>query len=173
MYGCATPARVEQMTIPSEEVVHYDGDTPLENDVTVESVTGGQDTNPLWTSEIGNDEFRQALEQSLAAANLLSPEENNAHYKLSAIMLSVNQPVIGVSMTVTTTIQYVLIDITSNKELLIETIVAPYTAKFSDALLGVERLKLANEGSARANITQLIQKLYELKISENQVSVSQ
>lgn len=155
------------MTIPSEEAIQYSGDTPLKNNITVDSVTGGQDTNPLWTSEIGNSEFRQALEQSLASANLLSSEGNNADYRLSAIMISVSQPIMGLSMTVTTTIQYVLIDITNDKELLIETIVAPYTAKFSESLLGVERLKIANEGSARANISQLIEKLYALEITEH------
>lgn len=155
------------MTIPSEEVIQYSRDTPLKNNITVDNVTGGQDTNPLWTSEIGNSEFRQALEQSLASANLLSSEGNNADYRLSAIMISVSQPIMGLSMTVTTTIQYVLIDITNDKELLIETIVAPYTAKFSESLLGVERLKIANEGSARANISQLIEKLYALEITEH------
>ena len=53
-----------------------------------------------------------------------------------------------------------------------ETLSTPYTAKFGDSIIAVERLKLATEGAARANITKLIEKLYELKINTGDVSIS-
>jgi hypothetical protein len=39
--------------------------------------------------------------------------------------------------------------------------VSAYTAKMSDSWYGVERLKLANEGSIRDNIAEFIRRLSE------------
>ena len=39
-----------------------------------------------------------------------------------------------------------------------------YTARFSDSFLAVERLRLANEGSAKKNIEWLIVRLREIEI---------
>ncbi|HEY7907177.1 MAG TPA: hypothetical protein VIC53_09710 [Wenzhouxiangella sp.] len=37
-----------------------------------------------------------------------------------------------------------------------------HTTKFSEAFMGVERLKLANEGAIRVNIESLISDLYKI-----------
>ncbi len=168
--GCAGPAQVGRMVISPQEVAQYRGNTPLKDNVSINNVTGGQETNPLWTSEIGNNEFRQALEQSLRATQLLSRDGNSGRYILSARILSVDQPLFGFSITVTTTVQYTLVDKANKDEVFNETISAPYTATVSDSFYAVDRLMLANEGSARANIRKLIQMLFELKISTNELS---
>lgn len=161
--GCASPARVDQMTISANEANKYSKSTPLKNNVLVTKVSGGKKTNPLWTSEIGTDEFMQALIDSLEAAKLLT-RDTNAKYYLNARMIRVDQPLIGASLTVTSVVQYTLMRASDGKILFNEEISTPYTAKFSDSLIAIERLKLANEGSARNNITRLIDKLYILKL---------
>ncbi|MEM7445696.1 MAG: hypothetical protein AAF414_20410 [Pseudomonadota bacterium] len=44
--------------------------SPLRGEVEIEEVGCGQETNPLWTSEVGNAEFREALLVSLQNAGL-------------------------------------------------------------------------------------------------------
>ena len=50
---------------------------------------------------------------------------------------------------------------------------ATYTAEFSDAFLAMERLKLANEGASRENITELIERLYQLNLPTGSVAINQ
>jgi hypothetical protein len=38
-------------------------------------------------------------------------------------------------------------------------VVTPYTANFGDALVAVERLRLANEGAMRENIKEIISRI--------------
>ncbi|MCH6568427.1 MAG: hypothetical protein IH801_08735 [Nitrospinae bacterium] len=60
----------------------------------------------------------------------------------------------------TSIVKYQLIDLKSGKPLFDEVIVSSYTAKLSDDYWsGSKRLKLANEGSIRENISAFIKKL--------------
>ncbi|MBU2713200.1 hypothetical protein KCG35_19210 [Zooshikella sp. WH53] len=149
----------EQKTYPKE----------LKDNLEVSSVSGGEKTNPAWTSEIDNDAFSAAVKKSLSSQGLLS---ESGKYQLEVKMLKVDQPLFGFDMTVTTHVQYTLTDKTNNVTVLNETIVAPYTATVSDAFSGIKRLRLANEGSGKKNITGLLEKLSKLNISSHQISVS-
>ncbi len=53
-----------------------------------------------------------------------------------------------------------------------ETIEASYTAGFSDSAIAVKRLRLANEGSVRTNIHELLKALSNLRIEQHEVSIS-
>jgi hypothetical protein len=159
------------MTIISTDVAKYKGDTPLCESIFVKSVYGGEETNPLWMSQIGNNAFRGALEDSLLAARLLERVEGKGIYSLEVKLMSVDQPFIGASFTVTTNIRYILRHVKSDKVIFEENILAPYTATMSDALYGVERLRLANEGSARENISRLIARLYQLNIQDRDITI--
>jgi hypothetical protein len=171
--SCATPARVNEMRISSMDSVRYDGNTPLKNNVTVSSVTGGKGTNPLWTSEISSESYKEALMDSLIAVKLLSEDTEAADYDLRVEMLKVKQPLIGVSLSVTTIIEYWLTRTSDHQEVLHETVEATYTAKFSDAFLALERLKLANEGAGRENVTELIDRLYQLDLPAGSIAINQ
>lgn len=125
--------------------------------ITVATVTGGEETSPLWTSEISNADFQVALMAALKQAGFSGASED---YALNVELLEISQPLIGISMTVTSTVRYSLTDrdgITAFSE----TVQSPHTAQFSESFLAVERLRLANEGSARANLGQFI-KLLEI-----------
>jgi len=168
LFGCATGAKIDNMTVkPGELSSNYDN--ALSDGVKISDVTGGKKTNPAWTSEISSEAFSDALKESLVSEKIYL---DNGRYSLSAELLKVKQPVLGINMKVTTHIKYVLRDTKDNNTILLdETLIVPYTATIGDAFVGVKRLRLANEGSAKANIKEFLAKLAELKISE--VSVSQ
>lgn len=169
--GCATPARVDQMVVsgtPSQRIAQ----TPLHNNVAIRDVTGGQETNPMWKSNVGSSEFSQALEESLRSVGLLAANRQTGSHTLTVHLQNVDQPFIGLDMTVTATVNYIVAERATNKEVFNKTVAIPYTAKFGDALLGMERLKLANEGAIRINITQLIEELLKLKIDNVSMKTS-
>jgi hypothetical protein len=67
-------------------------------------------------------------------------------------------------MTVTSTVRYSLVDAKSLKEVYGRTTQISFTAKFSDSLLGAERLRIANEGAVKENIKLLLADLEVLKL---------
>lgn len=161
LVGCATPARVGDMVDRSGQRSSLASEE-LRTNIFVDSVIGGEETNPLWTSEIGSKEFQSALEQSLAKAGLLDIVKADSSYLLRVNMLKVDQPWAGLDMTVTATVNYILTDKLSGRVIYERDIAIPYTAEFSEAFLAMERLRKANEGAARVNIKEFVDDLYEL-----------
>jgi len=162
--GCATPARVDQMTVTAQGIPTAPMPEALRQNVAIKDVTGGQETNPMWTSQVSSAEFERALESSLRGANVLQPNRQMGRFTIAAYLGKLEQPFIGIDMTVTATVTYTLVERSTGKTAWERTIITPYTAKFGDALLGVERLKLANEGAVRSNIAELIGELFRLRI---------
>ena len=159
--GCATPAAVEQMAV---SLPITQTNPALKNSVAVAEVTGGRDTNPMWTSQVSSDAFRRALEQSLESAGMFSKIIAGSKYQLTADLTRLDQPMIGFDMTVGSSVRYSLIETQSRKEVYARVIQISYTAKMSDAFIGSQRLKLANEGSVKANIEASIKDLIALKL---------
>lgn len=162
--GCASPAQVSNMKATT---FHEQRTEPnaLQANLYVSEITGGKGTNPLWTSQVSNSDFRQALEASLASAGMLA-SGSEGQYLLRAHLDGLRQPLFGASMTVSSKIHYVILDRQTNKTVFERTIDLPYTAAFSDAFAGVTRLRLANEGAIRVNIQALIKDLIELDIAQ-------
>ena len=156
--GCATASKPNDM-VATPTLVHRNSGS-----VSVE-VSGGRATNPMWTSQISNDAFAQALRDSIQKSGLFSTvTDSGANYKLSAFLGKVDQPLFGFSMTVKMEVTYTLIDAGSGKTLWQKDIASQYTAHPSDAFAGVTRLRLANEGAARANIQQALAQLSTLSL---------
>lgn len=151
--GCAAPADKEAMVPIDIKMVSstnsYHG--------SVRSVTshGGEETNPMWTSEISSADFKVALEKALLEAGIYSP---TGRYTVRADILELEQPMFGVSLTVTMKVRYNVMD-ASGRIRMDRTIVSDYTAAFSESAYGVERLRKANEGAARENIALFLQTL--------------
>lgn len=167
--GCATSAQISGMTVAADQDKASTYDAQLKNNVRVSEVNGGDKTNPLWTSEIDSPDFGAALKQSLANADLLGNE--SASYALRANLLRVDQPLFGLNFEVTSEVEYTLVEAVTNKVVLREVIRTPFTAGFGDSVIGVKRLRLANEGSARVNIIAMLKRLSDLKIEAKQVSL--
>jgi hypothetical protein len=64
-------------------------------------------------------------------------------------------------MTVTSHVNYLLTKRASGETILAETVKTPYTATTGDAFAAIKRVRLANEGSIRANIQTFLRRLYE------------
>ena len=163
--GCATPARTDQMVAAAPASARPVLPKALLGGIGIRDVTGGRETNPLWVSNVGSAEFERALEDSLRNAGLLAPVRGSAPYQLSADLRKLDQPLMGFDMTVTATIDWNLVERSSGRDVLRRSIGTPFTAKMSDAFLGTERLKLANEGAIRRSIEVLIDELARLSLS--------
>ncbi len=156
-YGCATPANQNAMTISRGDVAPKANEN-LRNSIAVNNVTGGKSTNPLWTSQIDNAGFKEALEQSLALVGYKAANSSNAKYVLDVELKSVDQPLLGIDFSVTTTAVY---SMTKNGEKKTFPITATGVAKFSEHWVGGERLRVANEKAVKENIGQFINKITE------------
>ena len=167
LYGCASGAKFENMAYVDRSELNYD--EALKNDVGLSAVEGGERTNPLWTSEISNEAFQEAVKLSLSSQGLMS---ETGRYKLKVKLMGVDQPLFGLDMEVTTRVNYVLTDTKTGKTVLDETVVAPYTATVGDAFVAIKRLRLANEGSGQKNIEGFLRKLASLNISASEVSLA-
>ncbi len=157
--ACASPADVGKMvvTAPASGTLI---DPAMSGAIAVGSVTGGKETSPLWTSQVASGDFASALEISLSKHGLLAPTKPGA-FTLDANLIEMDQPFLGFDMTVTSHVNYSLFDTATRKPVLQETVTASFTATPGDAILGVTRLKRANEGSIRTNIKQFLDKLYK------------
>lgn len=159
--GCATPAAVEQMSV---SMPITQANPALKNSVGVADVTGGRETNPMWTSQVSSEAFKRALEQSLESAGMFSKIVAGSKYQLTADLTRLDQPMIGFDMTVGSTVRYSLIETQTRKEVYARVIQVNYTAKMSDAFIGSQRLRLANEGAVKTNIEAFIKDLIALKL---------
>jgi hypothetical protein len=167
--GCASPAQISGMSVSADQAKAATYNAGLHQNVQLADVKGGDKTNPLWTSEIDGPDFGAALKQSLANASLLG--DASAPYVLRANLLRVDQPIIGFSFEVTSEVEYTLTESRTSRVLLREIIRTPFTAGMGDSVIGIKRLRLANEGAARANITALLKRMSELNIDARQVSL--
>lgn len=162
--ACARPASISAMTT-GDLALPLTEQSPLTKAICVGVVQGGEETNPLWISTVNNEGFRGALRNSLRV-NRLAAREGECRFDLDAHLTEISKPLIGVSFTVTAEVAYALRR-TGEAATQFETKVAePYTAKFSDALIGAERLAVANEGAIRTSIATLLMQLATAPLAE-------
>ena len=169
--ACSSGARMSAMVVPLTAENIITEENKLYQSMELGEVSGGKKTNPMWTSQIGNEEFQQALLNSLKAHALISV--GDAKYKLTAKLLKIKQPLIGFSLTVRSTIQYELLEMQTQKVVYDKVVDVEYTAEFGDAMLGSKRLQLANEGAIKDNISQFITSLIAQSQSGNLVPIIQ
>lgn len=156
--ACASPAKVENM-VTSATAGAQAPNSDLVEAVCVTKVTGGEETNPLWTSEVDDASFRAALQGSLRNNRLAAAGDDGCRYGIEVNMLGLAQPIMGFNITVTSHVNYSVLERASDTPYFLTTVTAPYTAKVGDAFAGVKRLRLANEGSIRSNIQKFIDEL--------------
>lgn len=156
--ACASGAHVDAMVVGADSGLTASSKSPARKAITIAAVEGGSETHPLWKSNVSTENFNKALHQSLENNEFLAA--NKGRYKVNANLLSLEQPVLGgFNMTVTAHVQYRVTKTTSDTPLFNETVVTPYTASFTSAFLGAERLRLANEGAIKTNIRAFITKI--------------
>lgn len=155
LVGCAAaPAQKEAMTVTKQSMSSV-VKNEQKNKFEVKNITGGKTTNPFWTSQVSNQNFEGALKDSITAAGL-NAEANNGKYKIDAELISIEQPIMGFTFDVVSTVNYKVYNDNFSKSF---PITAKGSATTSDAFAGVTRLKIANERSILENITEFIKQL--------------
>lgn len=151
--GCAAaPANKHAMVVSPVSVVSAE----QKGRFVVNSVTGGKATNPFWTSQVSNESFEAALKESLAFSGLSAADGADGKYKVDAELVSLKQPLFGLTFDVVSTVNYTVAGDGVKK---VFPIVATGTATTSDAFVAISRLKIANEKSIQENIKAFIQQL--------------
>lgn len=164
LVGCASPVTVAGMTVTPDKVA-----TPpveLASAVDVGGVSGGRDSGGFGTTHIGNDVFKEALEASLRGAGLLG--DTHARYVVEAKIVDIDSPsgfLPVFNARVTSRIRYTVIEKSTKRVVFDETIEAAHVSRMSDNWVGSERVRLANQGSARKSIASLIAKLESAPLS--------
>lgn len=158
--SCAEPAKITEMSTGKRITDATLSDPALAKSICVELVDGGKKTNPLWVSEVDNASFLKALEKSLAANGFLIERPQDCRYGITAHLLGLSQPFIGVDVEVRANVNYSVRQAGTETPYLLKTTTTAYTARFTaDAILWGQRLQAANEGAIRKNIGKLIDAL--------------
>lgn len=159
--GCASPAKPEAMVPRQFNIAREHPYT------TSLSVTGGKETNPMGKSEISSDAFAQAVADSIERSGVFTSviDGGGSDYKLDVSLVEVISPTFGFDMTVTAVTEWRLTEVAGGNVVSEESISTPFTATVGDAFAGVARLRLANEGAAKANIKEGIRRLSELQLA--------
>jgi hypothetical protein len=150
--ACATPSRPEAMALAATPALTAAPGDVGYHSVTTVNVSGGSETNPLWTAQVSDADFKTALETSLAAAGYMGSE--GRPMTVTASLVDLKQPMVGLDMSVTSQIRY---SVSRDGQVIFnDTVSATGTATISEAFAGTERLRLANEKSIQENIRQFL-----------------
>lgn len=155
--ACATPSNPAMMSLPATPGLTASAGDVGYRSVTTVNVSGGQETNPLWTAEVSNSAFKTALESSLTAAGYMGAE--GRPLTVTAALIDLKQPFAGLDMSVTSQVRYTVSS--ADRTLFDETVAATGTATMGEALMGVERLRMANEKSIKENIREFLRRFRE------------
>jgi hypothetical protein len=156
--GCATASKPEAMAITATAVAKSQPYT-----VSV-AVSGGSETSSAGASKISSEDFAKALEASIKNTGLFKGLAVPGDYHLEVYIARLDQPVFGLSMTVTLETNWTLSRSSDKKVVWKKVIPTVYTAKVGDAFAGSARLRLANEGAARANIKDALSEIAALDL---------
>lgn len=148
--ACASGATPGAMTAAVSEQTLLSPASRLRQAVQVGAVSGGRETNPLWTSQVSDADFATALRQSLSTHAMLAI--NAETFRVDATLSALEQPFAGLDLEVRSRVRYRVTHVASGRVAFEREIAVAYTAPFSAAFMAIERLRLANEGSIRENI---------------------
>jgi Lipopolysaccharide-assembly len=130
------------------------------------TVTGGSETSALGASKISNEDFAEAVKNSIAQSGLFAKivPAGQSDYQLEVQIVRLDQPMFGTSFTVNLEATWRLVHPEDQKVVWEKAITSSSTATMSDAFSGVTRLRLANEGAARNNIQDAIAQMSALSL---------
>lgn len=158
--GCATPTTSAGMTPTAIKTTTKHAKT-----VSV-AVAGGQETDSMGKPKVSNSVMAQAITDSINASKTFSGvvQGKSGDYMLSVNIANLDQPSFGASFTVKLEAGWTLQRVDTGAVVWQESVKAEHTATMGDALVAVERLRLATEGAARDNIAVGLEKISALKL---------
>lgn len=156
---CASGATVEGMTVKD-----YKNEKLIGDKIFIKPVIGGGETSPFGISKISNKNFEEAFKKSILESNVFSKISNatDDDWIIEIGIVSVDKPKWGFTFTVKTIINYKLYY--KNRLVFSKDINQIGKATFSDAKVGVKRVRIANEFSAKNNIKSLFESLNEITL---------
>jgi hypothetical protein len=158
--GCASPTQSSAMQTGILPLGHKHSQS-----VAVQT-NGGQPTNPMWTSQIADQDLANAIQASILSNQLFSGVVNigNADYVLNATIFKIDQPMVGFSMEVGVEIMWSLTPKGATKPVWEKSIHTRVRKGVGDAFAGVTRVRIATEASAKENITQALTEISKLEL---------
>jgi hypothetical protein len=143
-------------------------DSPLRNAIGISKVGGGEETNPLLVSKVGDKELHESLRLSLERFGFLSTSEVDAPFRLEIFLVALKQPTSGgLTTIVTSVVRYKLTRSSDDQVLYDDIVTASCTVTASEVFSPVRRLQVANEGAIRANIAAFLRHLHSLDIAKS------
>ncbi len=153
--ACASGPRLEAMVADVATNAVIAENSPLWKSTGIGKITGSAKTNKLWKSKISKKVFENALRQSLGLHAILS--ENSGKYSIAATLKELRQPFLGLELTVTARVDYKVTRTHDNQIVFDREITQTHTSTLKESYVFSDRLKLANEGAVKANITKFIE----------------
>ncbi|MBF7092221.1 hypothetical protein IUY40_11790 [Flavobacterium sp. ALJ2] len=156
---CASGATIEGMTVKD-----YKSEKRIGDKIFIKPVIGGEETSPFGISKISNKNFEEAFKKSILDSNFFSKISSTTDddWIIEMSIVSVDKPKFGFVFTVKSVINYKLYY--KNKLVFSKNINQTGRATFSDAQVGVKRVRIANEFSAKNNIKSLFESLNEMAL---------
>jgi len=151
---------VYDIVIPPHEISSLEVNIELKDNIHP-NVTGEDNADMFQPYKFSLIDYKLALIQALIDANY-NGNALHSKYILHAGLIEVDQPSCCFSLTVTTTVEYILKERNSGKEIFRKTIETSYTAGLRYSAHGDTRLMMATDGSVRNNIYEFLQAISKL-----------
>ncbi len=128
---------------------------------------GGQPTDPKWTSKVSDEDLAQAISDSLKATGLFRGvvSVDQSDYILNATIVSIDQPVMGFTMSVGIEIIWSITPRGQTKPVWEKSVSSREQKTTGDAFAGVKRLQLATEAATKANIQKALTELSKQQLT--------
>ena len=107
--------------------------------------------------------MEDGLKNSQLFTSVYQSEQHGADYTLLAKILG--QPVdAGISITVTLVVDYKIKRNDTDEVIFNKRIAIPYTATPGEAMVGMTRIRKANEGAVRENVKELLKEISKIPL---------
>lgn len=147
--GCVSNANTASMVPASlPAVTKHAGSVSL-------NVTGSPQVSSMGVAIIKTADFAEAIKVALTKSEVFAKLVTAGQaddFHLEVVLVRIEQPMFGLNMTVTVESNWILTRTSDQSVIWQKAVISNYTATVGEAFVGATRVRLANEGAARANI---------------------
>lgn len=154
------------MTITPEQLENRRFRESLHRNIHVNDLAGNEELSRLFGGKLDEKDtnnVNEALRESLRNAGLLNNDQEAARYHLTTTVLA-NRLKGAADITVTTQMQFKLVDAVTGDTVMNESIASPSTILFTENHLYKVRIGKAMEGSVRENFRELLNRLEQVPV---------
>ena len=155
--GCASGASSHNITASIQHALAAKPNSTFYQSMIAADITGGNVANFLLMPQASNGDLKQAFKGSLNhnALHVIGIEK----YKVSAKILALDQPVLGLDLSVASKARYKVIRTLEKAVVFNKVLTQANTAVFGDSVLAVERLRLRQRRFHQKNIMSFISEI--------------